>query len=250
LTIFDLPTLDPNEALVLVRATIDAHPLLARLYDEAFIANLIRRRAAYDNTLLLRLVRPSAELHSAYWDEVTDDLAVLEAEGAFDAFRAKLRERDGPSLDSARTELFFAAWLKRNGVDVVLEPPVGQRRCEFVTRTTPLTWWEIKTPLDLAELRLEAAVQMDVHRRLRTIEQPYVLSLRRCDLTLERIAAAVKAIKRDIRSFHISGGLPPHLFESDGLVIGADASTKRPKGYLGVLLGKPKSSATKIARAS
>jgi hypothetical protein len=58
-------------------------------------------------------------------------------------------------------------------------------------------------------------------------------------LTLARVAPAVKAIKRDLRSFHLDGGKPPHLFESDGLVIGADASTKRPKGYLGIVLSTP-----------
>ena len=30
---------------------------------------------------------------------VVDDLLVLEAHGGFGAFRAKFRERDGPSLD-------------------------------------------------------------------------------------------------------------------------------------------------------
>ena len=240
MTIFDLPALDPTEALELVRMTLAAHPLLSRFYDDEFIEKLIRRRAAYDNTLLPRLVRPNDELDVAYWNEVVDDLLVLEADGGFDAFRAKFRERDGPSLDSARTELFFAAWLKRNGIDLVLEPPVGQRRCEFVAETAPRTWWEIKTPLDLEELRLDAAVQMDVHRRLRYIEQPYILSLRSYDLTLQQVAAAVKAIKRDIRAHHIADGAIPHVFVSDGLVIGADAFTKRPRGYLGSLLSTPR----------
>jgi hypothetical protein len=239
MTIFDLPALDPADALALVRETLAIHPVLTRFYDDDLIGELIRRRAAYDNTLLLQLVRPDDELNTEYWNEVVEDLLVLEADGGFDAFRAKFRERDSPSLDSVRTELFFAAWLKRNGIDLVLEPPVGQRRCEFVAETTPQTWWEIKTPLDLEELRLDGAVQMDVQRRLRSIEQPYVLSLRRHDLPLLRVAGAVKAIKRDMRAHHLAGGTLPHAFESDGLVIGADATTTRPNGYLGTMMGKP-----------
>jgi hypothetical protein len=35
LTIFDLPTLDPTEAIELARTTIAGHPLLGRLYDDA-----------------------------------------------------------------------------------------------------------------------------------------------------------------------------------------------------------------------
>jgi hypothetical protein len=82
---------------------------------------------------------------------------------------------------------------------------------------------------------------MDVHRRLRYVEQPYVLSLRRYDLTLQRVPAAVKAIKRDMRAYHIAGGELPHAFEADGLVVSADTTTTRPKGYLGFMLGKRRS---------
>ncbi len=240
MTIFDLPTLDPTDALTQVQATLAAHPLLARIYDNDFIAALIRRRAAHDNTLLLRLVQPRDEMNVEYWNEVVDDLVALDAVGGFDAFRAKFRKLDGPSLDSARTELFFAAWLKHNGVDLVLEPPVGQRHCEFVAETKPQTWWEIKTPLDIEELRSDAAVQLDVQRRLRSVKEPYVLNLRRYDLTLQRVPAAVKAIKRDIRAHHLGGESLPHDFESDGLVVSAGATTKRSTGYLGTMLSKPR----------
>lgn len=52
MTIFDLPALDPVVALDLARATLAAHSVLWRIYDEAFLLNLIRRRGAYDNNLL------------------------------------------------------------------------------------------------------------------------------------------------------------------------------------------------------
>lgn len=60
----------------------------SRFYDDDFIERLIRRRASYDNTLLLRLVRPDDEFNVEYWSDVVDDLIALEANGAFDAFRA------------------------------------------------------------------------------------------------------------------------------------------------------------------
>lgn len=239
MTIFDLPALEPAEALILTRATIVAHPPLERIYDEPFIANLIRRRGAYDNVLLLRLVQPDDEINTTYWDELTADLTTLEAEGSFEAFQPKLRQHEGPALERARTELCFAAWLKREGVGITLEPQVGARRCEFVAETTPRTWWEIKSLLDLPDLQGDDAVQTDAHRRLRTIDQPYVLSLQKFALTLAQVPKAVKAIKRQIAEFHRDGGKPPQLFEADGLVVSADAFTKRAKGYLGSILGKP-----------
>jgi len=239
MTIFDLPTLDPAGALIRARATLVAHPSLERIYDEPFIANLIRRRTAYDNLLLLRLVQPNDEMNMMYWNEVTADLLTLESEGSFEAFRAKLRRHEGPAMESARTELWFAAWLKRGGVDIVLEPHVGARQCEFMAQTAPRTWWEIKSPLDLLNLRGDAAVQTDVQRRLRVIDQPYVLGLEKFALTLMEVPKAVKAIKRQIAEFHHDGGKPPHLFEADGLLVSVVAHTKRGKGYVGTMMGKP-----------
>jgi hypothetical protein len=239
LTIFDLPAIDPAEALALASATIAAHPSLDRIYDQPFLVGLIRRRSAYDNVLLLRLVQPDDEINRDFWNGVTADLLTLEAEGSFETFRPKLRRHEGPWLESARTELWFPAWLKRQGVGIALEPQVSARRCEFVAGTAPRTWWEIKSPLDLPELQRDDAVQTDVHRRLRIIDQPYILSLQKFDLNLEQVPNAVKAIKRQIATFHSNGGQPPHLFEADGLVVSADAFSKEAKGHLGFLMGKP-----------
>jgi hypothetical protein len=184
-------------------------------------------------------VLPDDELNSQYWTEIADDLVTLETEGSIGAFRAELRKHDLPSMESARTELFFAAWLKRSGFLINLEPRVGSRRCEFTAGTTPETWWEIKTPLDLPEVQQDAAVLTDIQRRLRTIDQPYVLGLVQDALTLERVPAAVKAIKRELYAYYRAGGILPREFESDGLRISLDSITRRSKGYLGVTISKP-----------
>ena len=239
MTIFDLPTLNPENALALAQATIQAHPILAQIYDDAFLVNLIRRRAAYDNLLLLRLVEPDDEMSAAYWDEIAGELQLLEPEGSVDAFRAKLRKHDGPSMDSARTELFFAALMKQLGARIVLEPEVGTRRCEFMAETTLQTWWEIKTPLDLPELQRDAAVQSEVQRRLRSIDQPYVLSLRAANLTPQQVPDAFKQLKRELYAYYREGGRPPRVFDVNGLCVAIDSMTTRPKGYLGTMTGKP-----------
>jgi hypothetical protein len=237
MTIFDLPTLNPENALTLAHETIQAHPILAQIYDDAFLVNLIRRRAAYDNLLLL--LEPDDEMSVAYWDEIAGELQLLEAEGSIGAFHAKLRKHDGPSMDSARTELYFAALMKQLGARIVLEPQVGTRRCEFMAETRLQTWWEIKTPLDLPELQQDAAVQSDVQRRLRSIDQPYVLSLRAANLTPQQVPGAVKQLKRELYSYYREGGRPPRVFDIDGLCVSIESMTTRPKGYLGTMTGKP-----------
>ena len=42
MTIFDLPGLVAEDTLARVHATISAHPLLARIFDDEFVADLVR----------------------------------------------------------------------------------------------------------------------------------------------------------------------------------------------------------------
>ena len=73
LTIFDVPLLEEDDAWRRVRATLAAHPLLERIYDEQFLADIIRRRATSEGVLLFWLAQPEDETAVAFWDAVVDD---------------------------------------------------------------------------------------------------------------------------------------------------------------------------------
>jgi hypothetical protein len=146
--IYDVAKLGEDEARARVRATILRHPSLQRIYTDAKVADLVRRRQSPTNHLLFWLVLPVDDERSlAFWSSITDDLTILEERGSYDTFREKMQIEEKERFSSWRTELWFAAWLARNGIIVTFEPPVGNRHPEFVTATTPPTWWEVKSPL-------------------------------------------------------------------------------------------------------
>jgi len=59
MTIFDLPLLSENDAFRLAHETVSQHPVLTDIYDDEALQEIIRRRGADDNRLLLRLVQPT-----------------------------------------------------------------------------------------------------------------------------------------------------------------------------------------------
>jgi hypothetical protein len=233
--VHDVPKLTEDEAWSRVRATLARHPSLQRVYDDAILAKLIRRRASTTNHLLLWLVLdPDDQFGLPFWTGVVDDLAVLEPFGAFEKFRDKMRLEEKDQLTSWRTELWFGAWIVRNGVSITLEPAVGEKHPEFVTDTTPPTWWEIKSPLELDAQRTESAIYADVQRRLRSIPEPYYLHIVSAKIALADVPQAVRAIRAQITAHFQAKDVLPARFESDGLAIAAMAETqKRPTGFLG-----------------
>ena len=233
--VFDVPKLDEELVWQRVRSTLATHTVLQRIYDEDFLARLIRRRQSPTNHLLFWLVLPADDDRSVkFWSPITADLSILEALGSFEVFRDKMHHEEKERITSWRTELWFAAWLVRNGITLTLEPTVGDKHPEFVTDTVPPTWWEVKSPLDLEPQREERAVLSDVQRRLREIPEPFVLNVVKAHLALADVPRAVKDIRAQIRAFAQKNGEPPARFESAGLVVEVAAHTKhRPTGFLG-----------------
>ncbi|MFZ1124215.1 MAG: hypothetical protein WAN59_03625 [Candidatus Baltobacteraceae bacterium] len=239
MTIFDVPNMDEATAWERVRATLERHPLLKRIYYDPALTDIIRQRQPNKNALLFWLVLPADDERSVrFWTSVTDDLTVLEPFGAIEKCRDKMRQKEREYLESWRTEVWIAAWLVQNGVRLTLEPAVGLKRPELVTETTPATWWEIKTPLDPKPVTDDAAVLADIQRRIHEIPEPFVLLVRSADLRLQAVPAAVRGIKAQVRAFAQSGAEPPTTIECDGLIVEITARTKNKlTGFLGGLIG-------------
>lgn len=237
MNIFELAELSDEEACVLVERTLSTKPELRRLYDEEFV-RLLDRRWRLDNFLLLQLARWDDPTTLAFWQAIIDDLDLLAGEGAWTSFHDKLRRHDRFDLESALSELAMAAWMKRRGVGIAIEPPARNGRvCEFSAETIPKTWWEIKAIRDLDFLVEDEAVAKDVQRRLRKVDEPYVLALKESTVIRDEVAAAVKDVKRQMGKHYASHGGLPKTFEARGLVVEASGPSKKPYGYLGVTLG-------------
>lgn len=234
MNIFELAELDDGAASYLVARTLGLHPALRQLYEEVFLRRLIRRRRE-NNFLLLLLVRPDDDYANAFWSALVADLETLQAEGAWATYRGRLRRHERFDFESARSEIALAAWMKRRSVPITLEPPTRDGRvCEFMAMTLPPTWWEMKAIHDLDFIVADEVVAFEVQRRLRRLNEPYMLTLRESNLERKSIISAVRDIKRHIAAFHRSGGVPPATFESQGLVVEVASTTKRSQGYLGV----------------
>jgi len=235
MTIFDVSKLTEEECWDRARSTLARHPRLANIYDDTILANLIRRRQSSKNHLLFWLVLPVDDDKSIkFWSPILEDLSTLEHLEPLKVFRKQMRHEEKEKLASWRAELFFGAWLVRNGIAIALEPDVGGKHPEFVTETDPRTWWEIKTPLEIRSVRDQNAVYEEVRRLFREIPEPYVIHVLEADLDLADVAGAARNIKSQIRAFHEQTGEPPVTFQCSGLVIKVGARTQhRPTGFLG-----------------
>jgi hypothetical protein len=252
----ELNKMDETQVRAMVKATISLYPILHEIYDAAFIEKLVRRRSILSNFLISALTQPGDEISVHFWTSTVNDLICLLDEGALERFRDDLRKEDRHDLQVARSELAIAAWMKRRGFSIILEPLTnGSRRCEFRAGTVPPTWWEIKTPHDVtkakgydeagkelvdnASVRRDKEISSEIHRALDGIPQPYVLDYDfGAAFARAHVASALKEIKRQIAAHHANGGSPGISFEHLGLRVDIVDTTNKPHGYIGVTLGR------------
>jgi len=236
-TIFDLATLDDTTAHDLVAKTMRRFPELVRLFDDPFIGRLIRRRHNLDNFLLLLLVQPDDCYATSFWSSTIRALDGLAVEGAWRAFGSKFRRHQRFDVQSTKSELSLAAWMKGRGISVIIEPKVnGRRACEFVAQTSPPSWWEVKSLRDIDLVEQNERAYLEVQNRFRRLKEPYVLSINDCSaLALSDVSAAVKDIKRQIGEHFAMRGDLPKLVESHGLSITLETMSGRGYGYLGII---------------
>lgn len=219
-----------------VERTLDRRPALRRLYDAPFLDWLVPDRRNLDNHLLLLLADTEDDFANHFWAEVSADLVALEDAGAFEVFRPKLRQTGRIDVQSAKTELELAVWMRRKGHPVALEPlnPENGRRCEFAAESVPPTSWEVKSVLDQPQVREAERIRTEVAKHLRYIDEPYLLHVDIGNLTLHGVHQAVRSILQQIHTFHQAGGEPiPTTFESRGLSATVQGRSPRAYGYTG-----------------
>src|SRR3990170_2297562 len=236
INIYDLAIMDDAAVRYRVEKMLNRYPALIRIYDIQFVDELIPDRRNLDNHLLLLLADTEDDFAVRFWDEVSADLAALEDAGAFGVFGLKLHQTGRIEVQSAKTELELAAWMRRKGYPVTLEPlnPETGRRCEFAVESVPPTSWEVKSVLDQQTVREQERVRTEVAKHLRYIDEPYILDIDVEGLTLRDVQAAVRYVRQQIREFHGGGGQPfPARFESHGLKVTIQGRSPRDYGYTG-----------------
>ena len=236
MTIYDLPLLDERTAFALVQQTLGKHPQLLDIFPETFLHDLVPRRHTLDNFLLLLLVQPDDPYATAVFSTIVADLETLKAEAAYEHFRDKFHKHEQFDFMATVSELGLAAFVKRLGISVDLEPPTNQGiDCDFRAGTQPVTYWEIKAVRDLDFVRADERVYLEVQRSLRRIPQPLVLHFQSEGLALNNVGKALSEVKGEIAEYYAAGGKPPTTFTSHGLRVEITGTTERGYGYLGTM---------------
>ncbi len=237
LPIRNLPQVTQDEARALALEMLAMFPVLRHIYDDIVIEDLTRRRTT-KNLLLLRLIRHDPD-SIAFWQSVIEDIDSLGAERVVATFAARMRRRELDAIESWRTELWLPAWLVRKGIAVVLEPHVGSNVPDFCAATDPLTWWEIKTPLDVPSVRADDALLRDLQDRLNRMQQPFDLSLKEYDLEPTDLPKVTAELKKQLVALAAEvDPVLPRSFTISGLVVEAISRSDDGRGEIVITTGK------------
>lgn len=226
--------MDAQSARAAVARSFLEFPALGRIYNEHYIEKLLTRRNT-TNFLLFMLVRPDDGYPKAFWASLLSDLGDLESIGGFDKYRHKLRVEEFDGLQGARSEVAIAAWARRRW-NIEVEPPLplSARVPEFRADSDPDTWWEVKSLKDVHAVRETARITFDVQKRLQRMSEPYVLTYEPSpEAKLADVPAAIKELRKALRSLHDVGTALPVCYRFHGLRFIVSARTTREKGYLG-----------------
>lgn len=237
INIYDLAFMGDAPVRARVEKTLALYPELRRIYAPEFLSRLIPDRRNMDNHLLLLLTDVEDPFPRQFWVEVQADLLILQDSLAFDVFKPKLSQTGRIAIQTAKTELELAAWIRRKGYRITLEPlnPHTGRRCEFTAESAPPTTWEVKSILDQRLHRQREKISAEVSKHLRYIDEPFVLHVDARGLTLRDAHTAAASARRWILRFHRSGG---HTFpvsrEFSGLTVTIIGPSNRDYGFTGM----------------
>ena len=116
----------PNETLSeLVQESLDAFPILKKIYDGDFIEELLKEN--HQMNYLLWLL--SAKNYFTYetLKEIAQNLEILEENESIIHFGDKLKSKTENIFNNYQLELYFASYYKRKGFNIELEPIINVR---------------------------------------------------------------------------------------------------------------------------
>lgn len=176
-TMEDLLRAGPSELLIRMEKKLLKYPLLKIVYSDDCLKEIVKRRRSHDNELLKNLVLKSPVTHQIL-QELEDNLALLESEGALDSFSSKLRRWDSINFRGAVVELYFAALFKRMGYHIQLEPelPNGQKGDFLALKDGLRIYFELKT-LVTRRFFVEDMIRSELISRLHDMDEPFDLSI-------------------------------------------------------------------------
>jgi len=178
ISIFDLKEMEDEQLLSKIETTLSTFPTLKALYDQDFLADLVKKKLHYDNYLLWMLVsgHPFAKLT---WEAVEKYLNLLKDADAILHFREKLRHQGKRVFQSYLTELEMAGYYKEKGYGIELEPQISgsKKNPDFKVEQDGLrVFFEVKN-LFMDELVRMDDLDSQIHGRFGKIEERFVFGI-------------------------------------------------------------------------
>lgn len=197
----DMPSVDKQTLTSRVQITLNRYPALKEIFPEEFVTTLVARSRDVGNYLLLWLANPGNHIADQHWKEVAADLTLLAPERSLAHYTPKLRITDHHSVEAAKTDLELAAWLKRRGLAIKLEPRIeaSERLGDFFVKSEPLTWWEIKSVQDTKTVLAADCAHREIAKRLKRTREPYIFNVHQRGIRPEQVPAALKEVARRVR---------------------------------------------------
>jgi hypothetical protein len=148
--VFEIRKADESELLLQARERLKSFPILGEIYDDEFLADLVRCKNNYDNLLLFWLVVDNpydTGLAYEFLKDIEGNLELFHSQENFMVFKTKFRQWKTVAFEAAITELEFSAEYLKRGYQIELEPDLpNNRKGDFsASKGEVKIYFEVKT---------------------------------------------------------------------------------------------------------
>lgn len=148
--VFEIRRADKSELLLLAGKRLKSFPILKEIYDDEFLADLVRHKNNYDNLLLSWLVVDNlydTGLAYEFLKDIEENLKLFPSQENFKIFKTKLRQWKTVAFEAAITELEFSAEYLKRGYQIELEPNLpNNKKGDFSANKGDIKiYFEVKT---------------------------------------------------------------------------------------------------------
>jgi hypothetical protein len=175
--VFEIRKADESELLMHARERLKSFPILKKIYDDEFLANLVRHKNNYDNLLLSWLVVDNPHdtgLAYEFLKDIEENLKLFPSQESFRVFKIKLRQWKTVAFEAAITELEFSIEYLKRGYQIELEPNLpNNKKGDFSASKGDIKiFFEVKTIYGEASNE-DQTIMNELSDRLMEMDQPF-----------------------------------------------------------------------------
>ena len=169
----DIPRAPDRELMILAKKRLDNYPLLNSIYTDEFLEELVHKKHDLDNILLQYLVLQEPIIDEIF-QEIEDNLDLLQPECSLQKYSNKLKQYDSTSFKSVVTELDVTSIFKRDGYQIKIEPtlPNGKVGDFLATKNGLSIYFEVKRLLTEKIIK-QSAISFELLTRISGMNEPY-----------------------------------------------------------------------------